>query len=128
MARQRRRLVVGGGRACDFPHLRARDLSLNIDADALPHVQGDIQQAPFAATAFQEVYFERVPYDAFTGPNRGAIKEVARILQPGGRLVIETGSKAPITEIRAMLRQAGFKYIRVGYKGFLRITARRGGL
>lgn len=118
---------MGGGRASDFPRLRATDISLNIDADALPHVQGDIQRSPFAATAFGEVYFEKVPYDAFTGPNRGAIKEVARLLEPGGRLVIETGSKAPLTEIQAVLRQAGFKYIRAGYKGFLRITARRGG-
>ncbi len=119
---------MGGGRAADFPRLRVGDISLNIDADAWPHVQGDIQRAPFASTVFREVYFEKVPYNAFTGPNRAAIKEVARILEPGGRLVIETGSKAPIMEIRAVLRQVGFKYIRVGYKGFLRITARRGGL
>jgi len=62
-----RRLVVGGGRAPDFPPLRADDLSLNIDADAFPHVQGDITKAPFRSAAFPEVHFEKRPYDAFTG-------------------------------------------------------------
>jgi hypothetical protein len=122
-----RRLVVGGGRAPDFPSLRPGDLSLNIDADAVPHVQGDINKPPFASGTFPEVYFEKVPYDAFTAANRGAIKEVARILDRGGRLVIETGSKAPLAELQAALRQASFKYVRVTQKGYLRITCRLGG-
>jgi hypothetical protein len=52
---------------------------------------------------------------------------VARILVPGGRLVIETGSKAPVAQLGAALRQAGFLSIRVTPKGFLRITYRLGG-
>jgi hypothetical protein len=89
-----RRLVVGGGRAYDFPKLKRHDLSLNIDADALPHIQGDIGAAPLASDLFAEVYFERVPYDAFTGVNVHAIKEAARLLQPGGRLIIVTQGRA----------------------------------
>jgi len=119
--------VVGGGRAPDFPRSRPGDISLNIDAGALPHVQGDVLRVPFSSGRFQEVYFEKVPYQAFTGPNLGAIKEVARILVPGGRVVIETGGKAPLSEIRLALRQAGFRYIRVMHKGYLRLTARLGG-
>src|SRR5438309_4330272 len=95
-----RRLVVGGGRAFGFPKLRPRDLCLNIDADALPDVQGDIGAAPFATASFAEIYFEKVSYDAFTGKNLHAIKEIVRLLEPGGRLIIETGSNVPIADVR----------------------------
>jgi hypothetical protein len=86
-----RRLVVGGGRAPDFPRLAQFDIALNIDAEAIPHVQGDINKAPFQSAVFSAVYFEKVPYDAFSGQNIGAIHEVARLLETAGRVVIETG-------------------------------------
>lgn len=137
------RLVVGGGRAparCvfdaslggfveleKFPDLKPADVSINIDIDAVPHVVADINRAPFADAVFREVYFEKVPFKAFTGPKVGAIKEAARILQPGGRCVIETGSVAPAEQIKAAMREAGFKYIRVTDKRHLRITGRLGG-
>jgi hypothetical protein len=92
----------------------------------MPDVQGDINRAPFRSGAFYEVYFEKVPYDAFSGSNVGAIREARRLLEPGGRLIVETGSAAPLTEIVAAMREVGFKYIRVTAKGYLRITARRG--
>ncbi len=122
-----RRLVVGGGRVSDFPKLRPRDISLNLDGDAIPHVQGDINKAPLQSSRFLEVYLEKVPYDAFSGQNIGAIGEAARLLEPGGRLVIETGTMAPISEITIAMRKAGFKYVRVAYRGYLRITGRLGG-
>jgi hypothetical protein len=122
-----RRLVVGGGRAPDFPQLGQFDIALNIDAEALPHVQGDINKAPFRSAVFSAVYFEKVPYDVFSGPNIGAIYEVARLLKSAGRVLIETGVKAPVPEITAAMRRAGFKYVRVTEKGYLRITGRLGG-
>jgi hypothetical protein len=90
-------------------------------------VQGDINRAPFRSGAFREVYFEKLPYDAFSGDHIGAIQEVARLLEPGGRLVIETGSAAPLVEILTALRESGFKYLRVTQKGYLRITGRQRG-
>jgi ubiquinone/menaquinone biosynthesis C-methylase UbiE len=119
------RLVVGGGRVPHYPRLKPGEVSLNIDGDTVPHVQGDIARAPFRAESFKEVYCEKLPWDAFTGSKIGAIKEMARVLRPGGRLVIETGSLVPIGEVLDAMREAGFSYVRVTDKGFIRISGRR---
>jgi len=117
------RLVVGGGRAATFPALRAEDISLNVARIARPHVLGDIVSAPLQAGQFRTVYFERVPFPAFTGRNSGALSESARILHPGGRLVVETGSAAPRNAIVTLLRAMGFTNIRVTGRNVLRVTA-----
>jgi len=131
-----RRLVVGGGHAPGFPPSKAEDVSLNVDAEAMPDVVGDIAHAPLASGIFDEVYFEKVPFGAFTGGNSIALREAARVLCPGGRVVIEPGWAAPVPEIRAAMREAGFRYVRsknifakgaaVGEirKSFLRFTGR----
>ena len=77
------RLVVGGGRSVNFPTLGNADISLNIDPVANPDVLGDIASAPFKSASFDEVYFERVPFPSFTGPNIEAISELARLLHWG---------------------------------------------
>ncbi len=121
-------MVVGGGRRPDFPRLKRNDISLNTAPRARPHVQGDIARAPFADALFTEVYFEFVPHSAFTERNIRAIAESARVLNPGGRLVIHTGSGVDLTEVRTAMRAAGFRYIRVSDKGYIRIIARLAGL
>lgn len=109
--RQRSRLVVGGGRAGGFPPGKPGDISLDIDAATRPHVVGDIAFAPLRSMTFSAVLFERVPFMSFTGPNLQALGEAARVLQPGGSLSIETGIVAPMLEIHAGLRGAGFANI-----------------
>ena len=124
------RLVVGAGRAEGFPPLGPGDLALNIDRGAIPHVIGDVAAIPTKAKYFGEVYFERVPFLAFTGEKIIAIKEVARVLQSAGRVVIETGSSAPVAKVVAALREAGFTITTVENFGAgfpVRIIATLGG-
>jgi hypothetical protein len=123
----RGRLVVGGGRSVHFPILGKSDISLNIDPVANPDVLGDIASAPFKSASCDEVYFERVPFLSFTGPNIEALSEVARLLSLGGQLGLETGIAAPVDEIVARLRAAGFIGIDVARLGLLRVTAMLGG-
>jgi SAM-dependent methyltransferase len=117
------RLVVGGGQAATFPALGAEDISLNIARTARPHVLGDIASAPFQEGQLRTVFFEHVPFPAFTGRNIGALSEAARILRPGGRVVIETGSAAPLNEIVTLLRTVGCTHIRATGRNVLRVTA-----
>ena len=83
--------------------------------------------SPFRSTVFQEVYFERVPFTVFTGQNSQALAETARILQPGGRLVIDTGRAAPLNQLMLRLGEAGFTKISTLQSRTLRITAMSGG-
>jgi hypothetical protein len=119
-------LVVGGGRAAEFPKLKAGDVALNIDPEALPDVQGDVSRLPFRDSAFGEVYFEKMRYDTFTERSIRSLEEAARVLAASGRLIIETGIQAPIAEITAALRKLGLTYVRVSAHRFLRITGRKG--
>jgi hypothetical protein len=141
----KRRLVVGGGRAgptrvwdpetqawyniAAMPQPNSKAVKLNIDRDARPDVVGDINKAPFAGRTFRQVYFENVTYEEFTGRNLGALNESARVLIPGGQLVIETGNgaRAHIDAIRERMTELGFKNSRITQKkGGLRISGRLG--
>jgi hypothetical protein len=109
-----RRLVVGGGRAEGFPALRENDVALNIDAQgANPHVVGDINDPPFRPGSFDDVVFENVQYDSFTGANSGALRESYDLLRPGGELRITTGSAAPADDIAESARAAGFENVTI---------------
>jgi RHS repeat-associated protein len=118
-----RQLVVGGGRAPGFP--KTEGISLNIRSEDLPHVVGDIAHAPFKDAYFNRVYFECIPYHAITGENLGALAETARIMRPGGWLLLRTGSAAPKEEILGELHRLGFdKFVRFGEHGFTIMATR----
>ena len=139
------RLVVGGGRA--YPeNLRPGDVTLDVRMAVRPNVCGDIARAPFRSGTFDEVYFERVPFTAFTGRNLGALDEAARLLRPGDvtldvRMaarptvcgdIARAPFRAPVNEIVAGLRAAGFHSVTVIRRGLalaaaLRIEAALGG-
>ena len=124
------RLVVGGvrnrvGKYANAPTPQPGDTVLNTDPLAGAEVQADLQTRPFNGTKFTEVYFEYVPYDAFTGANIGGLIEAGRLVKPGGRLIIETGPGAVETlpEILKTLENLGFKTPTVQESPIVRITA-----
>jgi hypothetical protein len=121
------RLVVGGGRIARYPAIPAGSIALNTERLVNPHVVGDIAAAPFRCGVFREILFEKVPFDAFTGENIRALGEAAWILRGSGRLIIETGSAAPVDEIVSELTRLGFRNVRAQrVSGFLRFTATLG--
>lgn len=73
---------------------------------------------------FAEVFFEFVDYGSFTGQNIKAISECARVLRPGGRLIIHTGRGVSVAEVTDAMRAHGFRFIRVTNKGYIRITGK----
>ena len=107
-----RRLVVGGGRADDFPRLRDDDVAFNIDPGARPDFVGDINDPPFLPNSFGEVLYENVEWDAFAGSGSRALAKTHEMLEPGGRVTVTTGQTAPVDEVLAQLRQAGFTDVR----------------
>ena len=68
-----------------------------------------------------------MPFPAFTGENIGAVGEPTRLLRPGGKLIIETGSRAPAGQIIDELQRLGFTNVFKEEPGFLRITGTYGG-
>ncbi|MFC7534589.1 RHS repeat-associated core domain-containing protein [Actinoplanes sp. GCM10030250] len=120
------RLVVGGGRTSGGGAEVAGDVSLNIARDASPRIVGNVANIPFRAGTFKSLFFERMPYDAFTGEKIGALRQAARVLQPGGQLTIETGSEAPAGEIVAELQRLGFTNIFKQEEAALYISATLG--
>jgi RHS repeat-associated protein len=110
-----RRLVVGGGRSPDMP--ASSGVTLNISADARPHVVGDITAAPFKDGSFDEIYFERVQYTLFEGKDPAALSEAARMLSPGGRLIILTGKKVMSSQpgVFYNLVESGFTHIGISW-------------
>jgi hypothetical protein len=141
------KLVVGGGRAGPrrvwdavtaawfevegMPLHGADVVTLNIDPGAQPDMIGDVARMPFRGGAFREVYFEHVPWAAFTGGNLVAIDESARVLLPNGRIVIETGGgvKPSLPVLRERMAALGFRNVRVTFRrdGSVRVSARLGG-
>jgi RHS repeat-associated protein len=119
------RLVVGGGRAPGFPDVPQGSTTLNIRASANPDTVGSISNPPYEPGQFSEVYYEYVPYTAFTGENAEAIAATSRIMSSGGRLIIDTGSRCPIQEVQSLLEENGFSNIQIvrDAKGGVTITA-----
>ncbi len=107
------RLVVGGGRAIDYPRLRRRDVSVDVAATAQPHIHADVRRLPIPAAVFRVVDFEFIPFMALTRSDGAGIDEAVRVLQPGGRLRIRTGGMAPVDFVVDRLRRNGMQHIAV---------------
>lgn len=86
-----RKLIVGGGRHGSFPKLKVSDISININAAALPHIVGDIFHHPFKPQSFDHILFERFPWHWLLERRPSGITISASLLKPGGILVILTG-------------------------------------
>jgi ArsR family transcriptional regulator len=80
--------------------------------------QGDMYDLPFAAPAFDTATVDRV----LAGADRpvAALKEIARTLRPGGRIVLiedydalSASERDPIAVLRGWLQSAGFQTTRV---------------
>lgn len=74
-------------------------IGLDVDLDRLrrararsPHVlAADARRLPFGAAAFDTVYAHRMLND--TGDVDGVLAEIARVLRPGGRLLVFTRAR-----------------------------------
>ena len=103
------RLVVGGGRASGFPKSQYGDITLNIDSAARPDVVGDIATTSLPSGIFKEIYFEHFPAQVFKNPK--VFEQTARLIQPGGRVIIKSG--ADIELIKSSLLKSGFRNIHI---------------
>jgi IS5 family transposase len=89
-------------------HIPAKSLSTRVPC----HTSiADPRNPGIASGAAQEVYYEHLPSDVFASPSP-AIAEAARILRPGGRIVIDTATY-PVDKAVADLTAAGFDRISV---------------
>jgi hypothetical protein len=69
---------------------------------------------PHTLGQFNEVFFERVPFDAITPQ---ALRNSAGVLRPGGRISIITGRDVNRAALQTNLRQAGFTNVQVQQVG-----------
>ena len=123
--RQPRRLVLGGGRVWDDgwrPQVPG-EVTVNVDLSSAPSAAATIGALPFPAASFDEVYLESLPREAIDGRSRSALYEAARVLKPGGTLVLITGR---LPDMPATLARVGFEEIRgtTDHLG-IRLVARR---
>jgi hypothetical protein len=105
------RLVVGGGKGWRDPH--PGEIFLDVSPQVRPHVISDVRNPGIANGAVDEIHFENVDAPLFAGPSPAAIDQAARVLRPGGRVVIDTSWNLPVDEAVASLTAAGFEHISV---------------
>src|SRR6266508_571204 len=118
------RLVVGGGRAAGFPETSG--ISLNVDAGALPHIVGGHRCHTIPCGILQPSLLRESAVPGVHRENISVLGEAARLLRPGGELIIETGFRARAAQIIAELERLGFTNIFKEEPIFLRITATYG--
>ena len=111
-------LVVGGGRASDFPPLGPDDIGININPGAKPHVIADGNRMPVKDGSMANVVVENLRPQDFQG--RGMLAESHRVLEPGGSLRVQTGgmmgSAERQAEVAGMVKEleaAGFRNVQV---------------
>jgi SAM-dependent methyltransferase len=134
-----------------FPALSRRsslvvgiDLSLSVAAQAAEHhrglnaLTGDVRQLPFSDSSF-DVVISNSTLDHFSSGEEmvGSIRELARVLRPGGKLIITLDNPAnPLIRLRnsklgCWLKKIGLAPYYLGYTcGIERLSEhlRRGGL
>ncbi len=93
---------------------------------------GDVECIPFQDNRFDAVTCIDVIYHAKVGDEKRALEEICRVLKPGGHLLLQvpafeclrgghdeavhTRKRYRAPEIRSLLRQAGFRRVKVRYR------------
>jgi len=65
---------------------------------AVPLIRGDMRRLPFASSTFDAVlsFFTSFGYFSADDENRGVLREVSRVLRPGGRYVLDFLNRAHV--------------------------------
>ncbi|MGC8462009.1 MAG: hypothetical protein ACP5OR_09295 [Candidatus Dormibacteria bacterium] len=100
---QRRTLIVGGGRAPNFPVHSLHDITVNPDPAAAADITGTLEDVHAPYGSFTDILFERVPWRALCDQNSYGARCMS-LLAPGGTLTIQTGMNAPILDLAQALR------------------------
>jgi len=143
-ANERRLLDAGCGTGNNLLHLGARGRAYGVDlaeeairfcrTRGVKAVRGSVLQLPFASGAFDAVTSFDVIYHMWVKDDRAAVAEMARVLKPGGLLLVRVPAFKALWgahdeavhsrhrytrgELGALLRSQGFELVRATYCNF----------
>jgi SAM-dependent methyltransferase len=143
LPRQARPLILdaGCGTGVNLVHMGAHGRTVGIDLSdealrfsrtrGVTTVRGDLRQLPFAGGSFDMVTSFDVLYHRWVTDDAAAVRELARVLKPGGVLLlrlpalealrrthddaVHTRHRYTRREVRALLAQAGLTLVRDTY-------------